>query len=108
MNTVKASFRDWLDIVQEPEREYREDVQVNVKVDEQVAVGLDALAKRLGCSRTAVGRRIVTAGIHDALAAAGLVYCFGPEVGYTVVPAKADCPDGTFPLAMPYAGEAEE
>ena len=108
MNTVEDSFREWLDVVQEPDREYRDDVQVNVRLDEQVIVGLDALAKRLGCSRTAVARRIVSSGIHDALRAGHLRYCFEPDVGYTVVPAKADCPEGTFPLAMPYAGEAEE
>jgi hypothetical protein len=108
MSTVKAAFNDWLEVVSEPEREYREDVQIGLRVDSQVAAGLDALAKLLGSSRTAVARQIVSAGIHDALDVAGLAYCFGPGVGYTVVPAKNDCPDGTFRVAAPFTPEASE
>jgi hypothetical protein len=107
MNTVKGVFHDWLEVVSEPEREYREDVQVNIRVDSQVTVGLDALAKMLGSSRTAVARKIVSAGIHDALEVAQLSYCYSPETGYTLVPAVSDCPEGTFRVPPPFEPDAE-
>jgi hypothetical protein len=108
MSTVKAVFHDWIETVSEHEREYKEDVQVNVRLDSQIIVGLDALAKYLASSRTAVARQIVTAGIHDALEVAHLAYCYGPETGYTVVPAKSECPDGTFRVPAPYSREEAE
>ncbi len=73
-NTVRHALRDYLDTIDEPEIEYTGEVitQVNVRSNERMTAGIDALAHRMKMSRSATAKFILEAAIYDALDELGL------------------------------------
>lgn len=73
-NTVRHALRDYLDTIDEPEREYTGEVytQVNIRSDERMTLAIDALAQRMRMSRSATAKFVLQAAIYDALDEVGL------------------------------------
>jgi hypothetical protein len=95
MSEVAQVFEEWFDEVSRHDavEHLPDEVQVNIRVNDMVAAGLEAVARELHSTRTAVARTIVEAGIHEAMKAGGLVFCRGDD-GWTVVERSTDCPEG--------------